>query len=226
MSQGKRGQITYEYLVIVGMVILLVIPLFDYSFFTLGENIGVVNGVAQTVQLATSLEEISYLGEGSATTVSMDDVKSITVSPEGYVTSTLKNDKELTIPSTTRLSGMFVLQPGIVSVVYTADGLAILNAPQINDVIPNNFYGVDKAAISGNNLAKDGIIIIVGTEDITQNKVSYQYAFDQYQAQSETLKSFTIDPHPNSGVYTVTVKQYGLSSNEFPVIDHVEQQPK
>mgnify|MGYP001590190665 FL=1 len=88
MSQGKRGQITYEYLIIIGMVILLVIPLFDYSFFTLGENIGVVNGVAQTVQLATSLEEISYLGEGSATTVSMDDVKSITVSPEGYVTST------------------------------------------------------------------------------------------------------------------------------------------
>ena len=219
MSQGKRGQITYEYLVIVGMVLLLVIPLFDYSFFTLGENIGVVNGVAQTVQLATSLEEVSYLGVGSATTVSMDDVESITVSPDGYVTATLKNDKEITIPSTTQLSGMFVLQPGIVSVVHTADGLAVLNAPQINNVMPNNLYGANKAAIDGGNLAKDAVIIIKGIEDITHNEVSYQYSFDPDQPQSETLMSFTIIPHPDEGVYTVTVTQYGLSSNGFQVID-------
>lgn len=223
MGIGKRGQVTYEYLVIIGMVIFLVIPFFDYSFLSLGENLLIVEGVTETVHLATTLEEVSYLGTGSVKNLDMDDVKSVDISLDGYVTATLANDKQITIPSSIQLSMPRTLEPGRVAVANVDGDVIPMNAPLIKEAVPVNIFNVEILTIIGEHFdINHAVLVLEGTEAITQNHIRYEYRpiipAEDSQIDTTQQLSFALSQKPGQGMYTVLITQQHAASNSVGIV--------
>ncbi len=223
MGIGKRGQITYEYLIIIGMVIFLVIPFFDYSFLSLGENLMIVEGVTETVHLATTLEEVSYLGTGSVKNLDVDDVKSIDISLDGYVTATLANDKQITIPSSIQLSEARTLEPGRVAVANIDGDVVPMNAPFIKEAVPTNMYDAETLTIMGEHFdINHAVLILEGTEAITSQHIRYEYRplipAEDSQIDTTQQLSFALTQKPGQGAYTILVIQQHAASNSVGIV--------
>ncbi len=219
MTIGKRGQLTYEYLVIIGMIIFLVIPFFDYSFLSLGENILIVEGVAQTVQLATSLEEVGYLSSGSVKNVDVKDVKAIEVSLDGYVTATLVNDKEISIPFNGYVSEEADLTPGRIAVANVDGDVIAMNPPEIGEFQPFNIISAEQATLIGKNFdSEHAVIVLEGEQSSPPQHIRIEYVPDDNPANSNTKLHFSLASKPGQGAYTATVIQKGVASNPKEVV--------
>ena len=217
MGAGKRGQVTFEYLIIVGMILLLVLPFFDYSFYALGANSGAVGAAIEAVEVATSLDSVAELGEGSMNTVRVTN--DMVISQDGLVTAKLPDGQEISIPSTVTLqSSSIQLKPGSVAIMNTDKGLIASNKPVIKDVKPQNLKGVSSADVTGEYFTDDAVALIKGT---MPNGVEFSR---QITAQLETgttthlvLDINPLNPIPD-GKHTLYIVQQGsVYSNGFPV---------
>lgn len=165
MRHGKRGQVTYEYLIVLGMILLLIIPFFNYAFFSVGVFMGTGGALQETVQLVQAMEEVYGLGPGSLFTVELKDVKEVNIMPstEGktIVVSKMPNGQEITLPSTAPFPGTVTLNSPIVYVTNNGGIISVGDRPTITRVDPQNLY-----------ILVGGFVSVYGTDLESTDKVS------------------------------------------------------
>lgn len=169
MVRGKKGQITYEYIIVLGMALLLVLPFFNYAFFTLGIHIGTGNGVAEAVQLVNAVEEVAGLGSGSLITVLMNDVESVVISnaASGSLITTIlkKSQQQITLPSSVFVATPNPVETGSVSVVNAGGEVTVINTPQVTNVNPSNLHAPKSTVeITGNHLEGTTSVVVSGSD--------------------------------------------------------------
>jgi uncharacterized protein (UPF0333 family) len=203
MKMKKRGQITYEYLVVVGMILLLIIPFFNYAFFTLGSEIVVGSGVAEIAGLALSIDEIATLGQGSSNTLDVSNAKSVEIS-DGLVTGVLNNEKVISFTITTKIDEPIIFDdPEIVTVINQDEGVAVVETPTIVKVT----IGPARTKIFGDRLAEETTIII-------QNPTTYIEEPATYVSEQEVQIDTSVVPLGTHDVFAV-VK--GVFSNSIEI---------
>lgn len=199
MRVGKRGQISYEYLVIVGMMFFLVIPFFNYAFFSLGGNLMVTSGVAEAMLLAATLEEVSYLGPGNMMTVRLDHVESVTVQSGVVVAVLSKDGKEIVIPSTTLVTTQ-PLDRGQIIVGNNQGTLVVTNIPQFIDYQPDDITA-KKITAEGKYFDTNPLLHIVGTTENGQ-PIDREYTGS---GTSRTQATFSMNPRMRDGDYQMRI---------------------
>jgi|GEM_PF-6194921 uncharacterized protein (UPF0333 family) len=222
MNNGKRGQISYEYLVIVGMVLMLVLPFFNYTFYSLGGNIVIASGAAKTVQLATGLEDVSYLGPGNVKTYQMEDVQSITISQDGEVTTVLSNGESITIPSTVVLSEEVTLQPRSISIANKQGQLVVVNTPRIEQIDPADLSGNYIRAF-GYDFGSEPTLIVEGVESGGERvRHSYRLQRGERDAQRRDVAEIVSIPVLPPGTYTLRVVVHDIIYSPPFMIDNMD----
>ena len=212
MGVGKRGQVTFEYLVVIGMVLLLAIPFFDYSFYILGVNSGTAGAVMEAVEVATSLDMIAELGEGNVNTVMVTN--DIEISQNGLVTIKFPNGGDISIPSSVTLqTPKLQLKPGKVTINQTKDGIVAVNKPVIKSVSPTNFKDVTIVDVQGENFASDAYAMVKG------GKYSQEYVVELETSSTTHLLIDPSKPPLPDGDYQIYIllEKGSVYSDGFPV---------
>ena len=173
MRYGKRGQITYEYLIIVMMVLLLVIPFFNYASYNLGMTMGESGVVVATVELSMGLTTVDELGPRNLQTIDMSkNIDSIEVTSDGLVTVSF-NDKALSLPTSIPTQTLKALEPGSISLANNQGKVFVVNTPQITttDNNPNSA----KFKIYGHHFTETPQLAIehVSSEDVAEPLIEY-----------------------------------------------------
>ncbi len=207
---SRKGQISYEYLVIVGMTLTLVVPFFNYSVTNLGINVGVQSGVGQAVEFVNTLEELNTLGPGNIATLSTNQLTNIIIE-ENTVTATLSNNNVISL----EVTGL--VQPTILT---ATDRLTIRNDNGVVKAIPKpEMYGIKPEegilgetvfTITGEYFTPSAQVFLSSTEGVADTAF---LAETQYITDQEL--QFKLPSETGPGGYTVSVSQDAVAADQL-----------
>lgn len=194
----KRGQLGFEYLVIIGVVMVLMLPLMSYLFSSADRQLNVENAVSSVYELTLAAEEVNYLGPGSSKAMVMGEgIDSVETGP-GYVKGNLLSGQVVFVPTTANLVQVEI--EGEEVAVSNNNGLIeVFNAPNIDYLAPN-----------GGPI--ETVVTVHGRNFLASSKVHFaEEPLETTFVNSETL-TFTVPPGA-SGRNRVVVVSRNIASN-------------
>ena len=203
MCRNSRGQLGFEYLVIAGMILVVVLPFLAYSLTSTNALFSTEGATASLHNLAQATETAMNLGPGNAVSVSLSPVfQKVEVKGGGIFMGTLKNGQTITAKATANVQPDQTIVSRQAGVANNNGQALVFDAPEIIKLEPESAQRGATVTVRGHYFTSDSTI--------TLNKKTTAATYV-----SDTVMQFTVPSWAEDGPNGVRVVRHVGSNVMF-----------